>query len=147
MALKSWVASANDPATDFPLENLPYGVFGFAHRRQIGVAIGDQILDVGGCASEGLFKSLASEIVDACTAQVLNPLMALGPKAWSALRQKIQPLLAADQDDPGIQARLASMLVPIRDVEMLTAGADRRLHRFLCFHSSRGAGGKAVSSG
>ncbi len=51
MALKSWVASANDPATDFPLENLPYGVFRYAHSTHIGVAIGDRIFDLGACAS------------------------------------------------------------------------------------------------
>ena len=46
--LQSWVESANDPATDFPLQNLPFGRFrlrGEATYR-IGVAIGDQILDL-----------------------------------------------------------------------------------------------------
>ncbi len=118
MALKSWVASANDPATDFPLENLPYGVFRHAHSKQIGVAIGDQILDLGGCASEGLLKALSSEIVDACTAQVLNPLMALGPQSWSALRSEIQTLLRVGEADQQRQSRLASMLVPMRDADM-----------------------------
>ena len=47
-ALDSWVESANDPATDFPIQNLPFGRF----RRdddsdwRIGVAIGDQVLDL-----------------------------------------------------------------------------------------------------
>jgi fumarylacetoacetase len=47
-ALRSWVASANAPDTDFPIQNLPFGRF----RRQgelawrIGVAIGDQVLDL-----------------------------------------------------------------------------------------------------
>jgi fumarylacetoacetase len=118
MALRSWVASANDPATDFPLENLPYGVFRNAHRTSIGVAIGDQILDVGACASEGLLGALASEIVDACTAEVLNSLMRLGPLKWSALRQSIQSLLAEGQPDARLQTRLASMLVPMSDAEM-----------------------------
>ena len=99
MALKSWVASANDPGTDFPLENLPYGVFRYGHSAQIGVGIGDRILDVGACASEGLLKELASDIVDACTAQVLNPLMALGRRAWSELRNQIQVFLSADGSD------------------------------------------------
>ena len=117
MALKSWVASANDPATDFPLENLPYGVFRHAHRAAIGVAIGDRILDMGACASEGQLNTLSSEVVDACTAQVLNPLMALGPQAWSDLRQRIQWLLG-DKIDSQLQDRIASMLLPIRDAEM-----------------------------
>jgi len=115
MALRSWVASANDPATDFPLENLPFGVFRYAHRKSMGVAIGDQIFDLGRCASEGLLKDMASEIADACTAQVLNPLLVLGPQAWSALRRRLQSFLAENSQ---IQSRLALMLVPMRDAEM-----------------------------
>jgi len=119
MALKSWVASANDPATDFPLENLPYGVYRHGHSTQIGVAIGDRIFDVGECASEGLLKDLAGEIVDACTAQALNPLMALGPEAWLALRHALQMLLSSDQRDKHLRTRLEGMLVPMADAEML----------------------------
>ena len=115
MALKSWVDSANDPGADFPLDNLPYGVFRQARGKQIGVAIGDQILGLGACASEGLLKSLGGDIIDACAAQVLNPLMKLGPKAWSALRREIQSLLGEDSKD---QSRLASMLVPANQAEM-----------------------------
>src|SRR5207248_10109222 len=47
-ALMSWIESANDPATDFPIQNLPFGRFrreGDAQWR-IGVAIGDQIVDL-----------------------------------------------------------------------------------------------------
>ena len=119
MALKSWVASANDPANDFPLENLPYGVYRHGHSTQIGVAIGDRILDLGACASEGLLKDLAGEIVDACTGQALNPLMALGPVALSALRREMQMLLRAEQQDERLRSRLEGMLVPVADAEML----------------------------
>lgn len=49
-ALKSWVASANDPATDFPIQNLPLCVFAAEHdghrHNHLGVAIGDSVLDV-----------------------------------------------------------------------------------------------------
>jgi fumarylacetoacetase len=119
MALKSWVVSANDPASDFPLENLPYGVYRHGHSAQIGVAIGDRIFDLGACASEGLLKDLAGEIVDSCTAQALNPLMALGPAAWSALRHALQTLLRADQRDKHLRDRLEGMLVPMAHAEML----------------------------
>jgi fumarylacetoacetase len=117
MALTSWIASANDPQTDFPLANLPYGVFTHAHATRIGVAIGDQILDLRSCASEGVFTSLADEIVDACTASVLNPLMALGTRPWSALRRSVTELLdtSADAD---VQRRIAAILVPMRDAKM-----------------------------
>ena len=54
MGLKSWLASANDPDSDFPIQNLPYGVFRSADESHIGVAIGDQILDLHACANHGL---------------------------------------------------------------------------------------------
>ena len=42
--LQSWVESANDPVSDFPIQNLPFGRFRLeAHDQwRIGVAIGDQ---------------------------------------------------------------------------------------------------------
>ncbi|RZL31417.1 MAG: fumarylacetoacetase, partial [Rubrivivax sp.] len=47
----SWVATANDPATDFPLQNLPFCRFrrtGTLEPFRVGVGIGDQILDLTG---------------------------------------------------------------------------------------------------
>jgi fumarylacetoacetase len=117
MAMKSWVESANQPGTDFPLENLPYGVFRHGARRSIGVAIGDQVLDLGACASEGLLKAVSSALVDACTAQALNPIMALGSHAWSSLRREIQ-LLLAETVDSRLQGRVATLLVPMHEIEM-----------------------------
>jgi fumarylacetoacetase len=118
MALKSWIDSANDPDTDFPLANLPYGVFRHAHRTRIGVAIGDQILDLRACATESLLDPLKSEIVDACAAGVLNALMSLGPQAWSALRSRITELLAADDVGEEVKGRVQSTLVPMSEAEM-----------------------------
>ena len=54
-ALRSWVASANEPSTDFPIQNLPLGRFRLGeqeaeragdHALRVGVAIGDQVLDL-----------------------------------------------------------------------------------------------------
>lgn len=118
MAMKSWVESANRPDTDFPLENLPLGVFRLGHRTSIGVAIGDEVFDLRTCASEGLLEALPSALVDACTAQVLNPMMALGPQAWSLLRHKVQSFLAEDHPDSRLRSRIAAMLIPMGEVEM-----------------------------
>jgi fumarylacetoacetase len=115
--LTSWIESANQDGTDFPLANLPYGVFTHGHQTRIGVAIGDRILDLRVGASEGLLASLPSAVVDACTGSLLNPLMALGPDAWSALRMRITHLLGenATKDE---RRRVQGMLVPMRDAEM-----------------------------
>ena len=116
---RSWVDSANDPQCDFPIQNLPYGVFRGGRHARIGVAIGDQILDLWTCASEGLLAGLPDAIVAACTAQVLNLLMALGPEAWSALRRHLIELLSAEDPDAHRRERLEAMLVPQRGTEML----------------------------
>ncbi len=85
-ALRSWVASANAEGTDFPIQNLPFGVFrrrGTQEAFRIGVAIGDQILDMKAAVKAGVFLSAAAE---ATTGDSLNAFMALGQPAWSALR-------------------------------------------------------------
>jgi fumarylacetoacetase len=118
MALKSWVTSANDAASDFPLENLPCGVFRHWEHTRIGAAIGDQILDLDACASQGLLAPLSEELVAACRAPLLNPLMALGPAAWAALRRHLSALLDADRDDTQMQSRLVPLLVPMHEAAM-----------------------------
>lgn len=127
MALKSWVDSANDPTTDFPLANLPYGVFQEAGRKRIGIAIGDQILDLQGCAERQLLarrepahrnsEPLLRDVDVACSAQRLNDLMKLGPAAWRALRARLRELLSEDADAE-TRDRVEALLVPMSVAEM-----------------------------
>jgi fumarylacetoacetase len=117
MALKSWVESANEPGIDFPLQNLPYGVFNYRGETRIGVAISDQVLDLRACAHQGLLRELRPEAVKACAHETLNDLMGLGSETWSVLRKQLTALLAASADS-ATQARLKSLLVPMRDVLM-----------------------------
>jgi fumarylacetoacetase len=117
MAVKSWVESANELGTDFPLQNLPYGVFCHNGETRIGVAIGDQVLDVRACAREGNLGTLSSDVIEACTQESLNDLMALGSEAWSDLRSQLTAVLAASADSAA-QARAKSLLVPMCDVQM-----------------------------
>jgi fumarylacetoacetase len=115
---QSWIASANEAGTDFPLENLPYGVFSHGDKVAIGVAIGDQILCVSDCASSGLLGALPPPIVQACQAELLNPLMSLGNASWAELRRNITALLAADVVSE-TRERVGSFLIPMRDATML----------------------------
>ena len=91
---RSFVASANLPGADFPLQNLPLGVFraGGAEAR-IGVAIGDRVLDVRAAVEIGVLR-LAAPLADACLAPRLNPLMALGGDARRELRRAVHAALA-----------------------------------------------------
>ena len=91
---RSWVESANDAASGFPLTSLPWCVFLAGDERHIGVGIGDSILDVKACADRGLLHGLDERLLDACRAQQLNPLMTLGSAAWDRLRRCMTELLA-----------------------------------------------------
>jgi fumarylacetoacetase len=118
MAMKSWVESANEPDTDFPLENLPYGVFRDNGKTRIGIAIGQYVLDLRACAERGLLQELPPDIASACSEESLNALMSFGPRAWSALRRQITNLLAEDGAGGQMQARVTPLLISMRDVEM-----------------------------
>ncbi len=117
---QSWVASANHAGCAFPIQNLPFGVFQSAVQPAIGVAIGDQILDLRGCCEAGLFASLPANVREACAASTLNPLMASGPECWPPLRARLSDLLRADHPDaPGHQRSLAPHLCAMAEATML----------------------------
>jgi len=95
-ALSSWVESAQAPACDFSIQNLPFGVFRRSHSREAlrgGVAIGDQVIDLAAAVRRGIFGSAADAApgstmaaAQAARASSLNEFMAAGPPAWSAVR-------------------------------------------------------------
>ena len=108
--MPSWVASANRPDTDFPLNNLPYGVFSTGGTPRCGVAIGDMILDVSAAEAAGLTGTRGL-----CQDGVWNPLMAAGPPVWASFRQRLTELLAEGSDHV---AALTPMLHPAADAVM-----------------------------
>jgi fumarylacetoacetase len=115
----SWIESANTAETDFPLQNLPLGIFRTAHNpsARIGSAIGALVLDLAAAARAGL---LPDGVVTACQQSTLNALMALGSPAWSDLRARLSELLGADTCPAGaLRSRVESCLGPSAEVEML----------------------------
>jgi fumarylacetoacetase len=125
---RSWVQSANSPTSDFPIQNLPFGMFRVQGQlaARAGVAIGDHVLDVRGCQEVGLLAGDASEAGRACLAPYaegvfapLNALMALGPRHWTALRRRLSDLLADDKDHAGERGRVSRLVLPRAAVEML----------------------------
>ncbi|HEX9755283.1 MAG TPA: fumarylacetoacetase [Gemmatimonadales bacterium] len=116
--LRSWVETANVPGVDFPIQNLPLGVFrrGVEETPRLGVAIGDRVLDLAGAADAGLLSGPATVggLDQALRAPLLNPLLELGRPAWSALRRSVSRLLAI-----GEGPRPAPGLLPLAaDVEL-----------------------------
>ncbi len=115
-ARRSWVASANQAGTDFPIQNLPLGVFSRAGgEKRGGIAIGDQVLDLAAALAAGLFDGDAGEAAGAASGPVLNPLLALGRGASRALRRRVSAILAAGSAD---QAVAAGCLVPMAEVAL-----------------------------
>jgi fumarylacetoacetase len=134
-ARRSFVESANLPGCDFPIQNLPFGAFRAVPDGQprVGVAIGDQILDVSAAAA--VFDGLAAAAAQACSAPFLNPLMAMGPQARSALRLELSRRLSADGDG---DMRLRPFLTPMARVEMSMPVAFRNFTDFFAsiFHAT-----------
>jgi fumarylacetoacetase len=115
---QSWVLSGNRPGNAFPIQNLPFGVFAGASGPTIGVAIGDQVLDLRGCS--GLLGVLPAGTLEACAAPTLNVLMALGPECWSALRARLSDLLRSDHPQAADHQRaLGPYLVSGAEITML----------------------------
>jgi len=115
----SWVASAQHEDTDFPIQNLPLGVFrrgGTEAQPRIGVAIGNLVLDVPLLATLGVLGRLNPPLLDALHAPRLNPLMALGAAASRALRHALHDLLRADTPVPRPPD---GCLVPLDEADLL----------------------------
>ena len=103
-ALVSWVESANQPGCDFPIQNLPFGIFkrrGAKEKPRGGVAIGDQILDLAALGVK--------------TGPTLNGLAAMGRPAWQKLRRQLSKGLSVRSRNP----RFVKYLVPMKKAELL----------------------------
>jgi fumarylacetoacetase len=116
-AARSWLASANVPGTDFPIQNLPFGVFRRAATSEPwrgGVALGDQVVDLATLAASGLLDGPAALACQAAARPQLNEFLALGPAAWTALRHALFSLFAAGG---AAEARRGELLVPQAEIE------------------------------
>ena len=116
--LRSWVETANRPGTDFPIQNLPHGVFrrrGSAEPFRGGVAIGDMILDLGAAHAAAVFSGEAAPAAAHAAEGTLNAFMSMGPCAWSALRLALSRMLCEGAAQAG---QLSGCLVPQSQAEM-----------------------------
>ena len=126
-----------DPTSDFPIQNLPYGVFsakdGLAPR--VGVAIGNYVLDLWELEQDSRLDVGAFGVFSSPS---LNPFMALGPKVWSKTRARISELLRHDhpelRDNKELRARA---LVPMRGCDVAHADRGRGLYRLLFVEGAR----------
>ena len=102
-ALKSWVESANAPGCEFPIQNLPFGIFKRKNSKETprgGVAIGDQILDLAA--------------LDIKTGPTLNGLAAMGRPAWRKLRKELSQFLSSTKNNK----RASKHLMPMNKAQL-----------------------------
>jgi len=121
-ALKSWVDSANLPGHDFPIQNLPLGRFrrpaGDGAQQEplrVGVAIGDEVLDLKLAATQCPWADEVHALLEPLAAGDLTAFMALGRPAWKMLRAALSQALAQGSDQGPF---LETCLLPQADVQM-----------------------------
>ena len=107
-----------DPASDFPIQNLPYGVFSTAANPtpRVGVAIGNYVLDLWELEQDSRLDVGALGVFSGPS---LNAFMALGPKVWTRTRARISELLRHDHPELRDNGELRQRaLVPLRDARL-----------------------------
>ncbi|MFT3744306.1 MAG: fumarylacetoacetase [Pyrinomonadaceae bacterium] len=118
--LNSWVESANDPSTDFPLQNLPFCMFWPEQESEsprLGMAIGDQIFDLYSAIASGLFGEDFDEIaqeMDLCDLSFLTEVY--GPETLSDIRRAAFDVLR-DNAPADVIRDARKFLVPSKRVE------------------------------
>lgn len=121
--VRSWVDSANHPQTDFPIQNLPFGVYrrrGSQDAPRIGTAIGDYILDLAACIGDRVLPGISTDAALACRAGTLKSVMALGKPEWSRLRRQLHDLLRTNGSLSEATRKAAQHhLLPMSELEML----------------------------
>jgi len=114
-ARRSWIDSANAPDGDFPIQNLPFGVFSESGgERRVGVAIGELILDLTALEAQG---RIASGDAPVFAGGSLNPFMARPRSEWTQLRAELARMLdarATDPDLPLVARSKVDMHLPVR---------------------------------
>ena len=110
--LVSWVASANDPETPFPLNNLPCGVFSRGiEAPRCCVAIGDMVLDLAMLEDLGLLDGLPAVFHEPSW----NAFMAVGPDVWARFRRIVTGLLL---DGAPVVPQVSPALVPMAGLRL-----------------------------
>jgi fumarylacetoacetase len=139
-ARRSWVAAANDPRCDFPIQNLPFGVFRRGHTAaRAGVAIGDHVFALKEACNAGLFSADARRAAEAASRATLNPLLALDAGFVSALRARLSDLLRVGGPDAEKAMALRSrLLVPLESVELCLPLAIGAFTDFSCSFTHMG---------
>ncbi|MCP4834257.1 MAG: fumarylacetoacetase [Phycisphaera sp.] len=117
---QSWVESAQDPNGDFPIENLPFGMFERSGESgpRVGTAIGDQVLDLEAAVDAGLLSDLPDAVRAAMGGDSLNEFASFGRPIVGQARAAIRALLLRGDDRLQSHAERGRIVIPASDVRM-----------------------------
>jgi fumarylacetoacetase len=107
-SLTSWVDIP--PGSDFPIQNLPYGVFSDAFGTRCGIAIGDSILDLARSEAAGLFANTGLAR-DAFRSTSLNVFLSQSRGIWTAVRSRVSELLTEGNIEGKAFARSHDLII------------------------------------
>eukprot|EP01064_Diplonema_japonicum_P015066 TRINITY_DN22830_c0_g1_i1.p1 TRINITY_DN22830_c0_g1~~TRINITY_DN22830_c0_g1_i1.p1 ORF type:complete len:435 (+),score=123.19 TRINITY_DN22830_c0_g1_i1:47-1306(+) len=128
--MTSWVSY--EPECEFPIQNLPYGVFDGKNGRRCGVAIGDKVVDLKELSNKGFFSKAVGE---AFQETKLNTFMGLGKEAWAPTRQVLTKLLSSSEgalrDDMTLREKA------IYDIDEVRMVMPCKVGDYTDFYSSR----------
>jgi fumarylacetoacetase len=150
-ARRSWVVEANSADCDFPIQNLPFGVFRPTPgaRARGGVAIGNHILDLSEALSAGLFSDTVASAARAAAGDTLNSLLAMEPAVVCALRARLSDILRIDGKDSATASGLSTrLLVPMATAQMELPVTIGGFTDFSCSYTHMGGmrGGQPVTA-
>ncbi len=116
---RSWLADANVAGTDFPIQNLPFGMIRRAGSDETfrgAVAIGDHAVDMARLAQVSCFDEEVALAIRACAQPRLNEFMGLGPAVWKALRHALFDALLEGASGECVEG-VRDALLPLNELE------------------------------
>jgi fumarylacetoacetase len=118
---QSWVQTANQAGCEFPIQNLPFGMFNrIGEAPRFGIAIGDCVLDVAAAFDAGFISNGSLAVAKSDKLLSLNSILALGPDLLTDLRRQAAALLDANgRDSDKAQAKRDKLLVAQSQCEFL----------------------------
>ena len=115
--MKTWVHIPKN--SDFSIYNIPFGIFSHgSNQPRIGIAIGDQVLDLVISNKLGIFKHINFD-EHVLSQNYLNKFIALGKTKTSEIRRTIQEELCSDSsilknnDSAFLSQSKVTMLLPV----------------------------------
>jgi len=118
--LKSWISA--DRRSDFPIQNLPFGIFKPRNRTnpRAGTRIGSMVIDLAVIAERGYFAECGIKSREVFSKPFLNDFIALGKPVWTAVRNKLSEIFNIENGEFwNTEDFRENLLYKATDLEML----------------------------